>query len=250
MHYPHPKPANATTLNAAMKKTHFLLLIAACCVQITYAQKTVAVSEFDKKLTDTPNAQLLDVRTPEEFAGGHLKNAVNSNVQGGQFKQYIQTLDKTKPVFVYCMSGGRSSQAAQMLARQGFAQVYNLDGGYMKWSLADKPVAGAPPVATDEFSVNQLDNILAANDLVLIDFNAKWCGPCKKLLPVVEKLGAEYGPKLKLLKLDVDKNKSLVKARSVDALPNLMLFSKGKLVWQQVGMTDEKTIRAAVDKQL
>ena len=233
-----------------MKKSHFLLFVAVCCFQLTHAQKTVAVSEFDKKLAATPNAQLLDVRTPEEFAGGHLKNAKNSNIQTGQLKKDIQTLDKNKPVFVYCMSGGRSSQAAEMLAKQGFKEVYNLDGGYMKWSLADKPVAGAPLVTTEEFSVSQLDKILAANALVLIDFNAKWCGPCKKLLPVVEKLGAEYGPKLKLLKLDVDKNKSLVKARSVDALPNLMLFSKGKLVWQHVGMTDEKTIRAAVDKQL
>ncbi len=233
-----------------MKKSHFLLFVTVCCFQLTHAQKTVAVSEFDKKLTATPNAQLLDVRTPEEFAGGHLKNAKNSNIQSGQLKKDIQTLDKTKPVFVYCMSGGRSSQATEMLAKQGFKEVYNLDGGYMKWSLADKPVAGAPLVTTGEFSVSQLDKILKDNALVLIDFNAKWCGPCKKLLPVVEKLGAEYGAKLKLLKLDVDKNKSLVKARSVDALPNLMLFNKGKLVWQYVGMTDEKTIRAAVDGQL
>ena len=235
-----------------MKNPHFLLILAAFCIfmQNGMAQKTVAVTEFDKRLATTPNAQLLDVRTPEEFSGGHLKNAKNSDIQGEQFRQDIRKLDKAKPVFVYCMSGGRSSQAADALAKQGFKEVYNLDGGYMKWSLADKPVAGAPLVIANETSVAQWDKTLKDNPLVLVDFNAKWCGPCKKLLPIVEKLGAEYGSKIKVLKLDVDKNKSLVKHKSVDALPNLMLFSNGKLVWQQVGMTDEKTIRTAVDKQL
>jgi thioredoxin 1 len=69
------------------------------------------------------------VRTSDEFLGRHLQNAKNIDVGGGSFEQQIETLDKSKPVLVYCLSGGRSSSAASKMREAGFKEVYELDGG-------------------------------------------------------------------------------------------------------------------------
>ncbi len=234
-----------------MAKIHYgLLWILACgWSPLVWAQKNLRADEFDKKLNTTTQAQVLDVRTPEEYSEGRLKNANNIDIQDAQFEKNIQKLDKNKPVFVYCLAGGRSTKAMDILLKQGFREVYNLDGGYMKWSLAGKPTEGVS-TKTDEISFAQFDQILASNALVLIDYNAKWCGPCKKLLPIVEKLKTDYASKLAVVTIDVDKNKKLTKQKGVDALPSLVLYKNGKIVWQQVGLTDEATLKAHIENNL
>ena len=76
---------------------------------------------------------ILDVRTPEEWAEGTLKDAVKMNYQGSNFESEIESLDKNVPVYVYCKRGGRSSSAADVLKEKGFTKVYNLDGGITSW---------------------------------------------------------------------------------------------------------------------
>lgn len=76
---------------------------------------------------------ILDVRTPEEWAEGTLKDAVKINYQGDNFESEVESLDKNAPVYVYCKRGGRSSSAADILKEKGFSKVYNLDGGITSW---------------------------------------------------------------------------------------------------------------------
>jgi rhodanese-related sulfurtransferase len=78
--------------------------------------------------------QLVDVRTPREYKGGHIGKAINIDLfQGSSFKQAIEKLDKSKPVYLYCRSGSRSKKAAQKILDMGFEKVYDLKGGYMHW---------------------------------------------------------------------------------------------------------------------
>lgn len=80
------------------------------------------------------DVQLVDVRTAEEYAAGHIGNAVNFNVvQGDNFLEQIKTLDKDKPVYLYCKAGGRSNRAAQLLKEMGFADIFDYSGGYNDW---------------------------------------------------------------------------------------------------------------------
>ncbi|GAA4464972.1 hypothetical protein GCM10023093_16390 [Nemorincola caseinilytica] len=99
----------------------------------------VSPDEFEKKLA-TPGVQLLDVRTPEEYAEGHLVNSRNLDHTGGVLEQNAHTLDKNRPVLVYCRSGKRSAAAATYLQQQGFKEVYNMKGGIQQWQSAGKPV--------------------------------------------------------------------------------------------------------------
>lgn len=100
----------------------------------------VSPANFEKKLSEIPGAQLVDVRTPEEFQTGFIKGAININYQGNNFAEEVAKLDKSKPVFVYCRSGGRSGNSAAFMADQGFKEIYDLDGGISSWVFEKKPI--------------------------------------------------------------------------------------------------------------
>ncbi len=92
----------------------------------------VTAEEF-KALIDENNGTLLDVRTKEEVADGKIENAINLDYYSVTFKDDISKLDKNKPVYVYCRSGGRSGGAKKIMTSMGFKTVYNLKGGYSHW---------------------------------------------------------------------------------------------------------------------
>jgi rhodanese-related sulfurtransferase len=121
-----------------MVKIMLLLLLAKTSMA---QQKTVlSVPDFEKAI-QAKNIQLVDVRTPQEFASGYIKGAVNADWQNEkQFGEQVKKLDKTAPVYVYCLSGVRSGKAADWLAANGFKEIINLDGGIKAWKAADKKV--------------------------------------------------------------------------------------------------------------
>lgn len=89
---------------------------------------------YRAKLEETSELQLVDVRTPEEYAQGHIQGAENINFFDEDFEQQLeQKLDKEQPVYIYCRSGNRSSKAAARMEALGFKAIYDLEGGYMNW---------------------------------------------------------------------------------------------------------------------
>lgn len=97
-------------------------------------------AEFETKIAETQNANVLDVCTPNEFSQQHLRNAVNINYHSDNFKTAISQLDKQKPYFVYCWAGSRSAKAAELMRGLGFVKVYELDGGIANWMKNNKPL--------------------------------------------------------------------------------------------------------------
>lgn len=83
----------------------------------------ISVTEFLDKTKELSTASIIDVRTAEEFAKGHLPSALNIDWNGSDFINQIAKLDKTKPVFVYCLSGGRSASATNKMLSEGFTEV-------------------------------------------------------------------------------------------------------------------------------
>lgn len=96
--------------------------------------------EFKSKLESTPEAVLLDVRTPEEVSRGVIKGAINVDYKGSAFFEKIKTMDKEKPHFVYCLSGKRSSNAATEMKEAGFKEIYTLKDGLQDWIKAGLPI--------------------------------------------------------------------------------------------------------------
>ena len=207
--------------------------------------------QFEAMLAKMPDAQLVDVRTPEEFAKGHLKGAKNMDYQSNEFEMDVQVLDKNKPVFVYCLSGGRSSSAAEYLREKDYKEVYQLKGGIMKWKAAKKPVEGdAGEDKPASMSMDEYNSKIKSDKLVLVDFSATWCGPCQKLAPTLEELGKDYSSKMDLLKIDADDNRQLCSEMKVDGLPTMFLYKNGVKVWMKIGYTEKSVIEEAIKKNL
>jgi rhodanese-related sulfurtransferase len=117
-----------------------LILMLTSCSAIGQNKNTISVNDFEKAVQEK-GAQILDVRRPDEFKEGHLKGAIRANWHDQkEFQEQVSHLDKTKPVYVYCLSGVRSAKAADWLSENGFAQITNLEGGIKAWKEAGKPV--------------------------------------------------------------------------------------------------------------
>ena len=226
-------------------KCFIVLLAFSSCNINGQKYKTISAADFNKKLQGS-NIQLVDVRTPEEYAEKHLKDAVNMNFEGDDFIEIASRLDKNKPVLVYCLSGGRSAKAAALISKKGCTEVYDLDGGILAWTSAGLPVEAQAGSGTKGMDMESYLAKVKSDKLVLVDFNAVWCGPCKMLKPILDKVAAKDKDKVIILPIDVDQNPALSDAMHIRSIPLVILYKNGKEVWRTLGLTDEKTIREAI----
>lgn len=89
---------------------------------------------------------------------------------------------------------------------------------------------------------NNFNEIVGSGTLVLIDFFADWCSPCKMLSKILKEVKAEFGNTLKIVKIDVDKNEALAVKYQVRGLPTMLLFKNGKQIWRQSGVLQKNDI--------
>jgi len=100
----------------------------------------VTIEKAAKLLASDETVTVLDVRTPAEFADGHLKDAVNVNFNSGGFEAQLAKLDPSKPYLVHCAAGGRSGKSMALFKKLKFTKIYHLADGYNGWVDAGKPV--------------------------------------------------------------------------------------------------------------
>ena len=212
--------------------------------------QNLPVESFEKKLQETSNAFLLDVRTAGEFGGGHLPKATNIDFRSPDFASKIKDLPKDKPVFVYCLSGGRSAQAAEILRKEGF-QVTELQGGYLKWTTKLKPLEGVPSVSHDQaWDLSAFGKLIQGENAVVVDFYAKWCAPCLKMMPTVDKLSNDYKGKVTVLKVEADGNQAVLQKYEIDEIPSFLVFQKGKLLQKTSGFREEAQLKELFDQSI
>jgi thioredoxin len=228
--------------------TFLLVMVALISCESNNAQtKTIPTLEYQQLLTETKNNQIIDVRTEGEFMEEHLHNAININFNGNDFEANIKKLDKTKPTFIYCLSGGRSGSAMEIFAKNGFKQVYNMQGGILQWKGDQLPLTGAEENPSWKgMSKEEFEKITNGDFPVLVDFNATWCGPCKKLKPILAEIEKEYAGKIKVVAIDVDENKSLAESMKVTNIPLLIYYKKGKVEMNIEGFADKARLVSAM----
>lgn len=217
------------------------------CTSNGQGVKSLKPEEFAQKVGNGTEVQLVDVRTPEEFGEKRIKGAVNINVDDPAFETQMAKLDKSKPVYLYCLSGGRSSTAADWASKNGFKEVYNLDGGIRNWLNSGKTVETERGVeATKGMSFENYLEAIKKDKVVLVDFSAVWCGPCKILTPRVHNIEKKYAGKFTVLAIDVDKNNDVANTMNVTGIPLLVLYKDGKEVWRNMGLIDEKELEEKI----
>lgn len=118
-----------------------LCFIIACAPSTPSAgQELITWYEYDEMSETATNWQVIDVRTPEEFGEGNIATSKNINFYSEDFEAQLEQLDKTRPIVLYCKSGGRSHKAATRCKELGFANVYDVEGGYNEWKSRAKEV--------------------------------------------------------------------------------------------------------------
>lgn len=229
-------------LNSLICTLLFSVMIFSCTAQNKAA---LTVNEFEKGIS-TENAQVLDVRTPGEFFGGHIKNALHADWNDKkEFERRIAFVDKTKPVYVYCLAGGRSAAAAEKMRKLGYTQVYELTGGTNAWQAANKPLEGKRN--EKQMTEQELNAGINASKLVLVDFGASWCPPCKQMEPVLQKVMANHAGKFSLVKVDGGRDQDLMQLYKVTALPVFIIFKDGKQVWRKDGIVTAEELSAQLN---
>ncbi len=224
------------------------LLFVSCSNAQNPAKVDLTATEFAKELASIKDVQVIDVRTPEEFEKGHVKNAININLRDENFSKKIDSLDKEKPAFVYCLSGGRSSAAAEQMISRGFIDVRQMQGGMMQWRAKNLPEVMENSIVDKGITLTQYQKMINSDKTVLVDFYADWCIPCKKMKPYLDKISAEMKDSLTLIRIDADANKELMKALNVEGLPVLKLYKKNMLTWDSEGLAEEGVVRKKINE--
>ncbi|WP_323758271.1 thioredoxin [Roseivirga sp.] len=96
----------------------------------------------------------------------------------------------------------------------------------------------------------KFETLIAQDAPVLVDFYADWCGPCQAMAPVLKEVAKAHEGKVKIIKVDVDKNQPLAQKFGVRSIPTLILFKNGKLVWQKAGMQTIKNLSDLLAKEI
>jgi len=191
------------------------------------------------ELTRDGEYALLDVRTNEERLNGYIANSTHIDYYDEAFYNKINLLDRNKPIYIYCKVGGRSSKAATKIINAGFKKVFNLEGGFLKWSSNNLPIELAKNLneeITQEYNKLSLDSAITSNDNLLLYISTKWCVPCKRMNPVVDSLSNNFANDVKILKLDLDRNMFLNELYDIKSIPLFVLYKNNKKVWFKNGI--------------
>ena len=141
----------------------------------------------------------------------------------------------------------------EMLIEKGYEQVYNLQHGIMEWELQELPVIIDPdarPDTDNKIEPKQYYEAINSESLVFIDFYAPWCGPCRKMMPMIDSLKVEYHKDINILKVNVDASKKLVKELKIGGVPYLVLFSNGEIVFSKNGSVTRSKLTGLFDLNL
>lgn len=230
-----------------MKRLLSFLLLSALLVSCqSQAQEGLTATDFEKKI-QAGESQLLDVRTAGEFQSGHLKNSLQADwLNNKEFAERIKYLDKSKPLLVYCASGVRSGAAAKFLLAQGFTSVQNLKGGLTAWKLEGKTVE--QPAGATQMTLDAYKAYTTSAEIVLVDFGAEWCPPCKKMEPVLNQLQNELAGQFKLVKVDGGMDVDVMKAQKVESLPVFIIYKNGKETWRKQGLVELSELKEKLSK--
>ena len=131
----------------------------------SFCQTKLTTSAFLDSV-QSPNALLLDVRTAKEFESGSIGNAKNIDWNDrDSFEAYINTLNRKQPIYLFCLSGGRSAKAADYLTQKGFS-VFELQGGFLKFQ--NEQTANGIQGSNEGISLSKFQDIIKSNPKVLV----------------------------------------------------------------------------------
>jgi len=216
-----------------------VLLFFACANSHKPKLTNIDILEFYDDL-DSNDIIILDVRTSHERASGYINNSTHIDYYDDLFLEKVNLLNKETPIYIYCKIGGRSIKVAKKISELGFKNIYNLEGGFLKWSTNNLPFEFESEMKLDnlsqKYSKAHIDSLISLNNNTLIYISTKWCAPCREMNPIVESLEDEFYDHLKIINIDLDNNNFIKEMYKISTIPLFVLYRNDKEIWRKNGI--------------
>lgn len=197
---------------------------------------------FAKDIT-RPGVQVFDVRTASEFKTGYLPHALQADyTKKEEFFERVKYLHKDQPVYIYCLSGGRSTAAAKWMRENGFSKVVELEGGINAWKQAGMALEGVKD-KQPQMAVDAYQRQVQTKGWVLTDVGAAWCPPCRQMEPVLQALLKERRD-VKLVKVDGGNDTEVMQSIRATTLPTFIIYKDGVEQRRFTGITSKEALDA------
>lgn len=234
-----------------------LFLLSVLAFSLLFAVSAQGLKNIDSKvfssLISSNEGIILDVRTPQEYTRGHIENSTLISTNDPKFLEKVSLLQKDKPIYVYCLSGSRSYAVANYLSKNGYSSVYNLSRGLLEWQGNGYPLtknSNTMANNTKTYTNSEFNSLINSKNLVLIDFHAPWCAPCKKMAPIIDEIKNDYFGKAAVKKVDIQENKLLQSSYKIESIPGIVLFKNGKEVWRHTGLISYAELSTVINQYL
>lgn len=181
---------------------------------------------------------LIDVRSSEEFSKGTIGSAINIPLNDPHFLDKMQQVhrDAKDSIVLFCLAGSRSAKATELLKANQINDFLEYRGGYMEWEQK------STTELSSKMTLEDYQLVLNTHDVVLVDFYATWCLPCKKIGPSIDEIEREYVGKITVLKLDIDQYKGLAKELGIISVPHVTLHQKGNILFTAKEVFEKSTL--------
>lgn len=229
-------------------RVFFLIFISAffsCSTSLNDTYQSIDIVEL-KEVINYQDIIILDVRTAHETSKGYIPDATFIDYYDDKFDEKINLIDRKKSIYVYCKIGGRSKKVAENLHGMGFSEVYNLEGGFIKWKNSNLPyhsdTINFKDLKANHHTPKYFDSVLLNHENVLVYISTKWCNPCRKMEPVIDRFAEEYIRTVKVLKLDLDRHSFLTGRYNIKSIPTYVLYKNNIEVWRKSGIIAYKEL--------
>jgi thioredoxin len=233
------------TFASMFKPLLILVLLLAACKNNTAGKLNL---EAFNQIASNNNAQIIDLRPQAEFDSGHIVNAASFVPNSPELDAYIDMLYKDVPV---CVIGGSSEDNTKLIEKlksKGFKNINELNGGMSAWINAKLPVQKTLPKKIYPNDTISFDDAINGDKLVMVDFNATWCKPCKMMQPSIDRVHDERSSEVIVYSIDVDKFPQYNEKYQIKGIPLVMLFKNGKTMHRSEGYLEESKINELIDK--
>lgn len=221
-----------------------LLFVSAC--QNKNNNSVLELNDFKAKVSE-PNAQVLDIRSEEEYKKEHIAKAINIS-SDADFKAMSNLLYSDVPTYIYGNTESEAILVAQKLNALEFKDLFVLKGGFSDWKGAGLPVEAQKEKKIYESDTIPFEVARNGSKLVVADFNAVWCKPCKMLEPFIHRLHDNRSDEVIVYSIDTDKRKDLMEEYKAYSIPLVLFMKNNKILYRSEGYMEEAELNRLVDQ--